>query len=285
MKKTSLKITAGLVAALGLFATEAWSATNIQVSGVQSYIGGTNSAVPNSGSPNNYNLATTHVGSTAVFDMTKNGADYADLRVTYNGGAGTSNIKLMVNRTSDSQGLTDNGTISVLMDYTGTGNGSYVGSFTFDWFAPNSFAGGSYVGGSLISDAICYTTFDIDYYQVVAAPTNKLQYYGFTSNTVLHADLLEKPSMVRFEDSGANSIVNEPTTAAQFLTRTGPASLQMDMGKQTSGGASLFMFEFRDPSTIVTTPFVPVTIPEPTSLLMATSVLALGFWIRRRFVD
>ena len=277
---TAPEIATWLFAAMVLFVSEAQSA-NIQVSGVQTYIGGTYSAVPNSGVVSNYNPGATHVGSTAVFDMTKNGADFADLRVTYNGGAGTS---VMVNRTLNSQTLTDTGTISVLMDYA-LGTNGYAGSFTFDWFTPGSFVGGSYVGGSLISDAICYTTFDIDFYQVVAAPTNKLQYYGFTANTVLHADLLEKPSMVRFEDNGANSTVNEPTTAAQFLTRTGPASLQIDMGKQTSGGASLFMFEFRDPSTIVTTPFVPVTIPEPTSLLLATSVLALGFWIRRRFID
>jgi hypothetical protein len=94
--------------------------------------------------------------------------------------------------------------------------------------------------------------------------------------------------MIRFEDNNANSTYSEPKTAVQFLTKTGPASLQIDMGKQTSGGASLFMFEFRDPSLVLKdTGFTPnpVSIPEPTSLLMSTSVLALGFWVRRRFVD
>jgi hypothetical protein len=168
MKNLSVKIATLLFVAVWLVASES-QAANIQVSSVQTYIGGTNAAVPNSGTLDNYNTNNTHVGSTAVFNMTKDGADYADLRVTYNGGAGT---KVMVNRTSNSQTLTDTGTISILMDYTGTGNGSYGGSFSFDWFAPNSFVGGAYVGGSLLSDAILYTTFDVDFYQFVATKTN-----------------------------------------------------------------------------------------------------------------
>lgn len=277
---TAPEIKAWLFAAMVLFVSEAQSA-NIQVSGVQTYIGGTYSAVPNSGVVSNYNPGATHVGSTAVFDMTKNGADFADLRVTYNGGASN---KVMVNRTSNSQGLTDTGTISILMDYTVSGTNGYAGSFTFDWFTPGSFVGGSHVGGSLISDAVLYTTFDIDYFQFVSTKTNQLQSYGLTANTVLHTDLLETPSMIRFEDNNANSLVNEPTTAAQFLTRIGPASLQIDMGKQNAGGASLFMFEFRDPSQIVTTPFVPVSIPEPATASMMALVAAIGFLIRRRFI-
>ncbi|MEI7851142.1 MAG: PEP-CTERM sorting domain-containing protein [Kiritimatiellales bacterium] len=275
---TAPEIAAWLFAAIVLVASEAQSA-NIAVSSVQTYIGGTNSAVPNSGTTDNFNTNTTHVGSTAVFNMTKDGTDFADLRVTYNGGAGT---KVMVNRTSNSQGLTDTGTISILMDFASSTG--YSGSFTFDWFSPNSFVGGSHVGGSLISDAILYTTFDIDYYQFVSTKTNQLQSYGLTSNTVLHTDLLETPSMIRFEDNNANSLVNEPTTAAQFLTQIGPASLQIDMGKQNATGASLFMFEFRDPSQIVTTPFVPVSIPEPATASMMALVAAIGFLIRRRFM-
>jgi hypothetical protein len=278
MHKTALEIAARLFTVMVLLAAEAQSA-NIQVSGVQTYIGGTNSAVPNSGTADNYNPAYTFVGSTAVFDMKKNGVDFADLRVTYNGGASN---KVMVNRTSNSQGLADTGTISILMDFASSTG--YSGSFTFDWFAPNSFVGGSYLGGSLISDAILYTTFDIDYYQFVSTKTNQLQSYGLTANTILHTDLLETPSMIRFEDNNANSLVNEPTTAAQFLTQTGPASLQIDMGKQNAGGASLFMFEFRDPSQIVTTPFVPVTIPEPATAPLMALVALVGFWIRRRFM-
>lgn len=280
MKNPLIKVMTGLFAAMVLFASKAQSA-NIQVSSVQTYIGGTNSAVPASGSANNYNTNTTHDGSTAVFNMTKDGTDFADLRVTYNGGAGTS---VMVNRTSDSQTLTDTGTISILMNYTGTGNGSYGGSFTFDWFAPNSFVGGSYVDGSLLSDAILYTTFDIDYSQFVATKTNQLQYYAFNTNTSLHADTLETPSMIRFEDNNANSTYSEPKTAAQFLTQTGPASHQIDMGKQIAGGASLFMFEFRDPSAVLQgTGFTPspVAIPEPTTGSLLALAIAIGFLIRR----
>ena len=48
--------------------------------------------------------------------VTEPSTDFADLRVTYtadNGGIGSN---IMIARTSDSQGLTDNGTISILID-------------------------------------------------------------------------------------------------------------------------------------------------------------------------
>ena len=281
MHKTTRPFTL-LLATMALTASQAWAAA-IQVSGVQKYIGGPYTAVPNSGVSSNYAAGGATGGSFAVFDVQKDGRDFADLRVTYNGGAGTN---IMVARTSNSQGLTDNGTITILMDYAT--NSGYKGSFQFDWFTPGSFTGGIQYGSSLISDAILYTTFDIDYYQFVATKTNQLQYYAFNTNTLLHADVTEAPGFIRFEDNNANSLFSEPRTAAQFLTKSGTASHQIDMGKQTTGGASLFMFEFRDPSLVLRdTGFnpVPVAIPEPTTASFVVLFAGIGFLIRRRFVD
>jgi hypothetical protein len=280
MRKTVQKSAIQLLTTMALASSDVWAAA-IQVSGVQTYIGGTNTSVPGSGTANNFKAGVTN-GSFAVFDMQKDGQNFANLRVTYNGGAGSD--KILVARTSDSQGLTDTGTITILLDHTTAG---YTGAFKFDWFTPGSFVNGSYIGGSLISDAILYTTFDIDYYQFVGAKTNQLQSYAFNTNTLLRADLMESPGFIRAEDSNAMSTVTEPKTAVQFLTRSGPASHDMIMGKQSAGGAALFMFEFRDPSQVLGNTFtpVPVSIPEPTSMLLACSVLAIGFWIRRRFID
>lgn len=264
MKNTSFKTTGFFLVAITLLASNLMAA-NIEVFNVQKYIGGTNSAVPGSGTADNYNTNTTFNGSYAVFDMQKNGSDFADLRITYNGGATN---QVMVNRTSNSQGLTDAGTISILMKTTASGG--YNASFTFEWFAPGSFVNGTFQGGSLISDAILYTTFDIDFNQLVGVKTNQLQSYGLTANTVLHPDFSETSGFIRFEDSGANSTVTNATTAAQFLTRTGSASHDLIMGKQIENGSSLFMFEFRDPSTILGDDFVTTVIPEPAAMGLIT---------------
>ena len=279
MKKISLILSGVLSLAAGEL-----SAAAIQVSGVQKYVGGITDVIT-SGGPSNFTNTTT-VGSYAVFDMQKDGLDYADLRVTYeadNFGIGSN---VLIARTSNSQGLTDAGTVTILIG--GSNTNGLGGSFRFDWFAPGSFVGGSLQGGSsLLSAPVLYTTFDIDFKQFVSAPTTQLQYYALNTNTVLHTDTTQTPSLIRFEDSGANSLFDNPTTALQFLTVAGPASHRIDMGKQDASGNALFMFEFRDPSQVLGTSFtpVPVAVPEPASMMMIGLVMAGGFWIRRRFMD
>jgi hypothetical protein len=280
MKKIRVIGIALILAALTVAPAQA---ANIEVSGVQKYVGGANTAVPAGGTSDNFTNTTT-VGNYAVFDMKKNGVDFADLRVTYQSSSGNVGSSVMIAQTTNSQGLVDNGTISILLNVTsGTGGGA---SFTFDWFAPGSFANGIQLGSSLISDAILYTTFDIDFYQFVATPTNQLQYYALNNNnTLLKADLTETPGQIRFEDNNANSSYSDPRTAAQFLTLIGPASHQIDMGKQIAAGNALFMFEFRDPSIVLGETFTPnvTNIPEPATASMIGLVGILGFLIRRHF--
>ncbi|MBM4152275.1 MAG: PEP-CTERM sorting domain-containing protein [Kiritimatiellaceae bacterium] len=267
MKTTALrrKQRVILMTALMGLASSAWTA-NIEVFGVQRYLGGLYSDVPGSGGSSNFSTTANATGDFAVFDMRKDGVDFADLRVTFTEGS-TTNV--MLNRTSNSQGLTDTATISFLLTNT---NAGYTASFRFDWFAPGSFSNGVYQSGSLISDPILYTTFDIDFNQLVGVQTNQLQYYALATNTLLRTNTTRVASYISFEDSGANSTYTEPRTASQFLTRAGTASHDIIMGKQSSGGNSLFMFEFRDPSQIIPDQFPPVSIPEPT----AVGLIALG---------
>ena len=261
-----------------LAAGQLHGALNFAISGVQTEIAGTSTDVPGSGTSANYD-SNTEVGDFAVFDIDAvddsdgTRTDFADLRVTYsadNGGAGSD---VMIARTSDSQGLSDDGTLSVLMDLDASSGGTI--GLDFDWFSPGSFSGGvEQAGSSLLSTRIRYTTFDIDFEQVVVARSGEISSYVLDGATDLTAT--DDGTDIRFEDSDADSNFDDPTTAAQVLTRDTIASHTFEAGKQSAGGAALFMFEFRDPSDIVTFGNPQTTqVPEPGLAAFATGALAL----------
>jgi hypothetical protein len=151
----------------------------------------------------------------------------------------------MIAQTTDSQGLDDGGTISVLVNI-GSGGGT-VG-LKFEWYEPNSFDNGSFTSGSLLTQRFKYTTFDIDFKQLVQVQTSEITSYTLDGSTVLTAP--SNGPTITFQDGGADSTVTNPTTAAQFLTIDATASHTITMGKQNSNGNALFMFEFRDPATV-----------------------------------
>jgi hypothetical protein len=281
MKKHTKALGALLMAGCAVLQSQA---DTIDVSGVQQYVGGTETSVPGSGTAANYDSGTA-VGDYAVFDMTKNGSDYADLKVTYlNDGAGIGS-NMMIARTTDSQGLVDTGTISVLLDANSSGGAT----LKFDWYTPGSFSDGVFQSGSLLSDKVLFTTFDIDYKQYVGVPLNQIEYVAFNAadsleGTDLTADLDTKPGWVLAEDATANGInasYTDVNAAAQFMM-TGE-SLEMEMGKLSGNGPSLFMFEFRDPSTILPS-FDSEVVPEPTAIAMIGFAGLTALWVRRRFL-
>jgi len=253
----------------------------IEVSGEQQYVGGTLKTVLGGGDDANFGTAVAGT-SYAVFDMTKDGGDYADLKVSYSADNGSIGSKVLIAQTSDSQGMTDDGTVTILLNIANNNGGG--GTFTFDWDTPGSFVDGLYTSGSLLNDKILYTTFDIDYNQFVAMNNSDLEYYALNDPTLLHADLTEVPGTVRLEDVNGNSTVDNPQTAGQFMT-VGSSSHQISMGKQSDDGNALFMFEFRDPSALIGFTPVPISVPEPTSVAMSALVLTAAFWIRRRFIS
>ena len=258
------------------------AAFNFEVSGVQTQIFGTSTEVPRSGSSANYDSETS-VGDFAVFDMVAvddddgSTSDFADLRVTYSADNGGIGSDIMIAQTSSgqdgSQGLKDIGTISVLIDLNSAG----TAGLTFDWFAPGSFVGGvEQTGSSLLTTKINYTTFDIDFSQLV-----RVQTYTLDNPTLLTA--MDDGTTISFEDSGADSTFDDPQTVAQFLTRDVIASHAVDVGKQSSGGPGLFMFEFRDPSVVVTFDDPQTTpVPESSAYALILSAFALVFAACRR---
>lgn len=260
-------------------------AANIEISGAQKEIFGTSTDVPGSGTPANFDSSTVD-DDFAVFDMQKidggTTTDYADLVVTYLGGSDPES-QVMIAQTSNSQGLTDTGTLSILMEASSGGSGA---NFRFEWYAPGSYSGGSQQSSaSLLSDPILYTTFDIDFSQFVSIDKDVLQHYVLDESTVITP--VDDGNTISFEDDGEDSTFDDPTTAAQFLTTADTASHEISMGKQSSSGPGLFLFEFRDPSDVLGGNFDEdnlVVVPEIASIMYAVILLAaaggLGFFRR-----
>ena len=254
---------------------------SLQISGVQNEIVGTTSEVTGSGSSSNYATNTT-VGNFAIFDVAKtDGTDFADLVVRYqadNGGIGSN---IMIAQTSNSQGLTDSGTISALID-VGNGGGGTV-DLQFDWYAPGSFVGGvEQAGSSFITNQINYTTFDIDFQQEVSVRNADMAQYTVNGVTELTGGI--NSSVTTFTDSGADSTFDDPKTAVGILSRGGrDQSHLISVGKQNSDGPALFMFEFHDPSEVVTFTDPQITpIPEVSSSFVMSVLLLLPLSVRHR---
>lgn len=258
-------------------------AVSLKVSDAQLEIVGATADVTGSGSSSNF-TASASVGDYAVFDISDSfNNDFADLKVTYsadNGGVGSN---IMIARTTNSQGLTDAGTISILITLGNQAGGTV--SLDFEWYNPGSFSGGiEQAGASLITNPINYTTFDIDFSQVVSIPDTGISQYMMDGSTVLTDTVTG--GQILFEDNGANSTFDDSTTAVGFLTATGAQSHTISMGKQSQFGNALFMFEFRDPSDNVTfnnPDITPVPEPAATATLVALGALAVTFSRRQRF--
>ncbi|MEM8549581.1 MAG: PEP-CTERM sorting domain-containing protein [Verrucomicrobiota bacterium] len=267
-----------------LCASQADALVSYSVSNVQTQIVGPGgSAVPGSGSSGNYD-SNTVVGDFAVFDIfgaNTEGPDFnAQLRVTYaqdNGGIGSN---IMIAQTTNSQGLTDTGTFSVLMTIGTQGGGARL---DFDWFLPGTYTGSTAnfdPETQRINPAVNFTTFDIDFEQFVSVERAAITEYTLNDPTQLTAT--DNGSTITFSDSGSNSTVTDPTSAAEYLTRP-TSSYYVDMGKQVDDGPALFMFEMRDPSDNVTINGPPVNVPEPGSYaaLFGLATLALLGYRRR----
>ena len=271
----------GSVLTLAISATSPLQAAfNYEVSGFQEQIVGSETNVLTSGSSANYD-SNTSVNDFAVFDMqavdTSNGSvtDFADLKVTYradNGGVGSD---IMIAQTTNSQGLEDSATISILVDI-GNGSGGTV-DIEFEWYEPGSFSGGiEQSGATTKTTQVKYTSLDIDFVQLNRVKTTEMEsatlFDSGLDTTQLTA--VDNGTTITVTDDGADSEFGDPTTAVQFLSKSGLSSHTITMGKQSTGGPALFMLEFRDPSQIV---------PEPSSLGFIFGLVGLAaVGLRRR---
>lgn len=247
------------------------AATSIQVSSLGKIeIVGSTSAVPDGGTASNFSTTTLVLGTTfASFQMVlANGSNtrVADLRVTPVAVTGTLDTAggtqsgLMVAQTSNSQGLTDTGTFSILTDFAGP-NLSGVSSMTFrlDWFQPDTTIP--------LPISVEITSFDYDFNQFLRVSTG--DYSNQTHGSALTASTAA--GFTRWQAGNSDSSFSNPDNAVIFNTNM-DSSMFIEVGKNGSGN-SLFMFEFRDPSINL--------VPEPSSAFLVLSGLAV-FGLRRR---
>jgi hypothetical protein len=254
---------------------------------VETGVGGTTdvSGANASGGPTNTVLRT--AGSGTFVDFTIGNADaivgdkflaaninalptIATLRVTLQAiSAGGSEI--MIARTSDSQGLQDIGTVTLLLAGANGSNAntqSNSATFGFDWRNANN--DGPLVG----SNQIIFSSYDIDFtqrnrisssdYAVIGTSTSPVS--NLSTSTTLGTTTIVDPA------PGTSSVITEPKNAYAFVTVAGDTSQSISVDKAGggvaadgfgSGGNQLYMFSFRSPS-----PLLP-SVPEPSSAIIA----------------
>jgi len=240
---------------------------------------GTSSAVPGGGVPENFPNGTVTVGvSNAYFQLfsTQTNARFVDMRVTLTGVNGTLSTSggrsgLMIAQTSNSQGLTDTGTMSVLTNFSavGTNNESSV-TLRFNFFAPNT--------NTAQSVPLEFTSFDLDFNQFMRVLKSDftLEAHGTALTKTQNATTMS------WNDLGNTSSTFNQSSNAVALNNVADSSFQITVGKIGTGYA-LFMFEFRDPSSNLSSPLTPnAQVPEPSSTLLLISALCALPFLRRR---
>jgi hypothetical protein len=228
-----------------------------------------------------FKLDGTLSGSPAPFSV--------DLRVSIN--PQTANIgRVMIAQTSDSQGLMDTGTVSVIYQ-AATGFTGYNYNLALDFqFGSWNNTTSTWTPGNLLYGTQV-TTYDLDFGQYIRVNTSDFNQYslaGMTRLTVTAAGLAPNPAVAapgsyQIADLGnSDSAFNDARNAVSLLS-TGSSDFTLSLGKTTGGGNSLHMFEFRSPPTVTTgfNSFAP--IPEPsTYAIWGVGLLGVVVWWRRR---
>ncbi len=207
----------------------------------------------------------------------------ATLRVTLQAVSGNG-TETMIARTTNSQGLMDAGTISVLL--TGSGDPplstfAHSATFRFDW---RNAANNGPLGGS---DQMVFTSYDIDFTQrnmfsdseysaIGLSPLSNLNLSSSSGTTTIVDPAVGNPA------NGTESSTDNPRNAYAFITVAGDNTQIISVDKAGGGtsagmdtlGNQLYMFSFRSPSPLIT------VIPEPSAAILGGfGLLAL---LRRR---
>ncbi len=196
----------------------------------------------------------------------------ATLRVTLKAISG-SGTELMLARTSNSQGLTDIGTMSILLTGLNGNDTTQINSatFQFDW---RNAANTGALGGS---NQMVFTSYDLDFGQRNSIPTADIDIYGLASPTGVIVTTSGSNTVFRDAPPEGNTGFDDPLGAYAFLTVAGDNTQTITVDKTDASSAfgnQLYMFSFRSPSPLIT------TIPEPSAALLGgLGLLAL---LRRR---
>lgn len=251
---------------------------------VETGVGGTTD-VPGSGGPTNSVLVT--AGSSTFVDFTIGDADaivgdkflpaninalptVATLRVTLQA-VSAGGTETMIARTSNSQGLTDIGTLTLLITgLNGSNSNSHSNSatFQFDW---RNAANTAPLAGS---NQIVFTSYDIDFTQRNRVSTSDYSFFGTSVSPATRLTTSTSLGTTTVVDAapGTNSVVDDARNAYAFITVAGDTTQTISVDKAGggvvadgfgTGGNQLYMFSFRSPS-----PLLP-SIPEPSSAIIA----------------
>jgi len=178
----------------------------------------------------------------------------------------------MLARTSNSQGLSDIGTMSVLLTgLNGTTTQLNSATFQFDW---RNAANTGALGGS---DQMVFTSYDLDFGQRNSIPTADIDIYGLAVPTGLVVSTSGSDTIFRDGSPEGNTSFDDPLGAYAFSTLAGDNTQTITVdktGASNATGNQLYMFSFRSPSPLIS------VIPEPSAALLGgLGLLAL---LRRR---
>jgi hypothetical protein len=254
-----------------IIAPKLFSATSLEVStSGKIEIVGTNSDVIGAGNLENFSTTPITLNSSyASFQMVlADGSNtrFADLRITPVSMKGTLDTTgggsgLMIAQTSNSQGLVDTGTFSILTYFSSSDvNGVSSLTLRFDWFEPDSI--------TPINISSVITSFDFDFYQFIkVSQSDYIQAAYGSALTQSFAD-----GSTTWQSANSDSSFNNPNNAV--ILNTSPInSMLVEVGKVGGAGNSLFMFEFRDSSINL--------VPEPSGLILSL-IGFVGLLCRRK---
>lgn len=187
----------------------------------------------------------------------------------------------MIARTSATQGLTDIGTLSlVLRGPTGSNVEVNSATFQFDW---RNAANDAALAGS---NEILFTAYDIDFTQRNRIPTSDYSFLGTSVSPVTRLTTSTSLGTTAVFDPGpgTGATFTDARNAYAFTTVVGDDTQTISVDKLGGGGVNagygvggnqVYMYSFRSPS-----PLLP-GVPEPTSAIIA-SLGALTLLRRRR---
>lgn len=215
---------------------------------------GTTSDIPGSGDATNTDVwAAGEVGRfTAVDGATTFGIVVTATNPTGSLSAGTDT--LMVARTTNSQGLTDTGTLSIYVRSSGR------------WSLDFNFAVFDATFTAPVNIDFTLTSLDIDFNQRYYTSTT-----SFSSNqTYTPTNVTAAPVVAGY--TGFTAAGNSTFSDAPHAVTSQGFGNSFDI-RLSHDNVALYMFEFRDPSALV---------PEPTAAALLVGAGVLGFARRRR---
>jgi len=222
---------------------------------------GTTTNIPVGSSGTADNTTDWGIGTVGIFEMNA-GAFYMRVSATNpTGGVNPANDSLMVARTTNSQGLTDAGTLSVYVRPNPLSNTPWTLDLNFSFFTDSALTIAAPI-------TLLLTSLDIDFNQ---------RYY--TSNSTFSSNILAENTLLSAASpisgyTGFTSGGNSEFDDARYAVASVGTGSSFDI-RVAHNNVALFMFEFRDPSSVTG------LIPEPSSALLALGGLSM-FGLRRR---